>query len=134
MKTRCYNAACKCFKHYGGKGIKVCPEWHSFEAFQSWALHSGYSEKLLIDRIKGDKNYCPENCRWATKQQQACNRSGGKLHYKGASKFGERWRARITVSGKIISLGLYDSEEAAACAYDAAAKEYHGEFARPNFQ
>ena len=44
-----------------------------------------------------------------------------------------RWAAKIRVDGVEIWLGRHDSPEAAALAYDNAAREYHGEFARLNF-
>jgi hypothetical protein len=44
-----------------------------------------------------------------------------------------RWRARIRVNGKRISLGLFKDEIEAAKAYDRAARKYHGEFASLNF-
>lgn len=55
--------------------------------------------------------------------------------FKGVSfdKKNLRWAANIGVDGVQIWLGRHDSPEAAALAYDNAAREYHGEFARLNF-
>ena len=75
MKIRCLNENFRFFKHYGGRGITICDEWmNSFENFRDWALATGYSDELSIDRIDNDGNYEPDNCRWATQSEQNANR------------------------------------------------------------
>jgi hypothetical protein len=79
-----------------------------------------------------------ENLRTATHQQNSRNmspRKDGLSPYKGVSfhSLNGRWRARIKVDGKYVSLGVYATQEEAARAYDAAARELFGEFACPNF-
>lgn len=76
MKQRCRDVKAINYKHYGGKGIRVCDEWReNFQAFYDWAMANGYRDDLTIDRIDTKKNYEPSNCRWATMKEQQNNRS-----------------------------------------------------------
>jgi hypothetical protein len=73
MQNRCNNYRSKDFKNYGGRGIKVCKKWSTFEGF--WEdMKKGYLDHLTLERIDNDKGYCKENCTWATKQEQSNNR------------------------------------------------------------
>lgn len=83
MKKRCYNPNDKFFYCYGAKGIKVCDEWkNDFSTFRQWALENGYTEekldsginRLTIDRIDGDRDYEPNNCRWVDMTTQNNNK------------------------------------------------------------
>ena len=79
MIARCYNSNNNRFHRYGGRGIKVCEEWRkNKKLFFDWAFSRGYDERLSIDRINNDGNYCPDNCRWATPTEQANNRCNSR--------------------------------------------------------
>lgn len=71
MKGRCYHKSNASYKYYGALGVTICNEWlHDFKAFFEWSMSHGYNDKLTIDRIDPNKNYCPDNCRWVTYKQQ----------------------------------------------------------------
>lgn len=82
-----------------------------------------------------------ENLRAASKSRNAFNtpKRGGRngrapsSSYKGVHRYGDRWQACITVDGKIVRLGPFEEEVAAAKAYDNAAVKAVGEFAYLNF-
>lgn len=72
IKTRCYNPKAFAFDRYGGRGICMCDEWrYEYSQFRDWALSSGYSPGLTIDRIDGDGNYEPGNCCWLTRSEHS---------------------------------------------------------------
>lgn len=74
MMARCYKAADKRYKRYGGRGITVCERWHDVSCFVG-DMFAGYQKGLQIDRIDNDKGYSPDNCRWADRGTQARNKS-----------------------------------------------------------
>lgn len=73
MMARCYNKKSINFKYYGGRKIKVCESWKSFENFMD-DMDSSYVDGLTIDRKDNDGDYSPDNCRWATMDQQSKNK------------------------------------------------------------
>jgi len=92
-----------------------------------------------VDHINGDGlDNRSVNLRVCSKRENMRNRRPNKnsssafkgIHWDGRDK---RWQARIRVNGNRMCLGSFRNEEEAAIAYDNAAREYHGEFARVNF-
>lgn len=93
VKTRCNNISDEHYKDYGGRGIVVCDEWENdFQAFYKWAMLHGYDDTLTLDRIDVNGNYEPNNCRWATRKQQARNRrSNRRFTYNGRTRCLSEW-------------------------------------------
>ena len=75
MKMRCNNPNQTGYSRYGGRGIGYDPKWETFAEFFE-DMGPKENSKLELDRIDNDKNYCKENCRWATRKEQTRNRGG----------------------------------------------------------
>lgn len=75
MKQRCNNPKVKAYEYYGKRGITYHEDWEQFPNFEEWALESGFSEELSLDRIDVNGNYKPSNCRWVTREIQDNNRT-----------------------------------------------------------
>lgn len=95
------------FVRYGARGITVCDEWHSFECFHQ-DMKDGYLPGLSIDRIDNDKGYCKQNCKWATKKEQANNRRTSKLFtIDGVTKTLAQWTEQSGLKSSTVRQRLY---------------------------
>lgn len=100
MKRRCDSPNIPTYKYYGARGIRVCDRWLSFENFKNDM--SPRPDGMTLDRIDSLGDYCPENCRWISIQDQQRNRrSNRKIEYAG-KQYG-------TVAEFIEELGLKNS-------------------------
>lgn len=112
-KNRCTNLRDKNFYKYGGKGIKF--NWKSFEEFkedmyESFIDHvSKFGIKdTQIERIDFNGNYCKENCKWATRVEQARNKSNNRiLVFKGESRCLPEWSDILNIPQNIITKRIW---------------------------
>jgi hypothetical protein len=74
MRNRCNNQRTNDYKYYGGRGIKVCPDWDDYDRFASdVGPHPGVG--WTLDHIDNNDHYRVGNVRWATRKTQARNRN-----------------------------------------------------------
>lgn len=99
MIARCENPNSKHYDRYGGRGIKVCEEWHDFWKFAEWSNSvGGRPQGYTLDRINNDGNYEPSNCRWADWRTQKTNTSANVfLEYNGAIKTTIEWAEEFKI-------------------------------------
>lgn len=96
LKKRCYNTNNRSYKNYGQRGITVCRRWASFQSFlkDMGECPSGMS----IDRIKNNKGYSPDNCRWSTHHQQMNNmRTNNRIRFNGQTKTLAEWSVHYKI-------------------------------------
>lgn len=75
MSKRCNNPNDSRYKHYGGRGIKVCERWRGKNGFVNFLEDMGESESgMSLERIDNNVDYCPSNCKWIPRADQSKNR------------------------------------------------------------
>lgn len=103
IKDRCLNPNNSTYPYYGGRGITVCERWRdSFENFYA-DMGSKPTAKHSIDRRDVNKNYDPDNCRWATPIQQGGNKSNNvNLTYDGETYCVAEWCRRTGLKESLV--------------------------------
>ena len=123
MLQRCTNPKDPNYKNYGGRGITVCTRWLDIENFIE-DMDVSYDSACSLDRKDVNKEYSPDNCRWATPTTQARNirttRVNNTTGYKGVwfRKTSGKYSTSIRVNSKTIHLGSHITALEAAKAYN----------------
>jgi len=107
MKGRCLNPNNGRYAQYGGRGITVCDRWRdSFEAFLA-DMGERPTHYHSLERIDNDGPYNPDNCRWATKIDQARNRRSSHLvTFNGETKTIAGWAEATDLNYDLIERRL----------------------------
>lgn len=105
MKQRCNNVNNPAYVNYGGRGITYCDEWNHFVNFarDMWP-RPGTGKEYQIDRKDNDGNYCKDNCRWATPEQNSHNKRTPKNNRLGIE--GVRLRSTGLYACSVIRGGI----------------------------
>lgn len=101
MKHRCSNISCAVFKWYGGRGIKVCDRWQTFNSFikDMGPRPSGYS----LERVDVNGDYEPSNCKWIPRFEQASNmRSNVWITAGGFTRTVAQWARVAGIDSRLI--------------------------------
>lgn len=99
IKRRCYNPQTERYARYGGRGIVMCDAWR--DSFAAFFADMGCRPSLdhEIDRIDADGPYAKENCRWATRVEQANNKTNNhRVTCRGETLTLAQWGRRVTLS------------------------------------
>lgn len=110
MIARCTNSKLHTFKHYGGRGIKVCKRWKRFKNFMddmyiAYLFHvKEYGQKETeIDRINNNEGYTIKNCKWATHAEQRLNQRTNRLiTYQGKTQPVKAWAIELGLNYQVI--------------------------------
>jgi len=101
MHQRCYNKNHLSYSDYGGRGIKVCEEWHIFETFfKDMGLRP---EGKTLDRLDVNDNYYNDNCVWSTIEEQANNKTSTTfVYYNDKYMSTRRWEKYLGFKSGVI--------------------------------
>lgn len=101
MKQRCANPNSHAFSDYGGRGIKVCPQWESFEQFL--ADMGERPPGLTLERKNNELGYSPDNCVWADMTTQQNNkRSCVRVTYAGKTQNITQWATELNLPRHLL--------------------------------
>lgn len=107
MLSRCRNPNNQAFANYGGRGIGICDRWLEFENFL--ADMGEAPDGKTIERVDNDGDYCPENCIWATREEQSRNRrSTIWITANGETLNATEWSRKLGGADMLVARRLRD--------------------------
>ena len=139
MVYRCQNQKATAYHRYGGRGVRVCDDWLGEDGFRNFVRDMGPrpSYQHSLERKDNNKGYNKENCVWATKKEQARNRSNSFI----VEAFGEKkavaeWAEEFCMSESTLRKRLYNGMAAEeALTQQAAGSQYRFDVERlPKFR
>lgn len=100
MRNRCCMPTIPEYKHYGGRGIRVCDRWNGDNGFLLFLEDMGECpEGLTLDRIDVDGDYEPNNCRWISRTDNQRNQRRAKLiTWNGQTKHFIEWAEELGIN------------------------------------
>jgi hypothetical protein len=105
MISRCTNDKDSNWVNYGGRGVEVCDRWFEFENFLKDMGER--PEGKTIDRKDVNGNYEPDNCRWATAEQQNNNRRTSRfIEFEGREQTLAQWARELGVTPQCLTMRL----------------------------
>jgi hypothetical protein len=122
MRNRCNNPKDRCYKNYGGRGIKVCERWDKFENFL--ADMGDRPPGMKLERINNNGNYEPTNCKWATQKVQMNNtRRNVWIYHEGETKTLSQWAQILSINYGTIWSRLYQYDWSIERAFNTPVKK-----------
>jgi hypothetical protein len=128
MKQRCLNPNAPDYPRYGGRGIKLCQAWHSFDYF--YEDMGEPPEGTTLNRINNDGDYEPGNCEWAAAEiQQNNRRTSRRILHMGFDWTLAQWSRYSGTPARIISWRIEHGWSVKAAIFGMVAKRTKRTFA-----
>lgn len=106
MKARCSNPNVKTYARYGGRGIRVCDHWQTFEHFYQ-DMGDRPSARHTLERRDNNGHYEPANCVWDTRRRQANNRiTNHRIEFRGQTLTLVEWSRVLGIARSTIEARL----------------------------
>ncbi len=131
MKDRCTNPNSNAWDDYGGRGIKVCEQWSGSDGFAQFIIDMGPrpSPEHSLDRKDNEGDYTPDNCCWATREeQQRHKRTSKMIEHNGRTQCLQAWADEYEVGAGVLGARLdmgwtFERAVAEAVRYNRLTKE-----------